>query len=78
MQASRELSIFLTLALGVAIGKVKIKGFSLGSVTGVLLMRVLVGQLDLVIYLGSRHCAADELKGDGDLVNLYRPFIKND
>ena len=49
MQASRELSIFLTLALGVALGKVKIKDFSLGSVTGVLPMGVLVGQLDLVI-----------------------------
>lgn len=49
MQASPELAIFLTLALGVALGKIKIKGFSLGSVTGVLLMGVLVGQLDLVI-----------------------------
>lgn len=49
MQASPELAIFLTLALGVALGKVKIKGFSLGSVTGVLLMGVLIGQLDLVI-----------------------------
>lgn len=49
MQASPELAIFLTLALGVALGRVKIKGFSLGSVTGVLLMGVLVGQLDLVI-----------------------------
>lgn len=49
MQASPELAIFLTLALGVAIGKVKIKGFSLGSVTGVLLMGVLIGQLHLVI-----------------------------
>lgn len=49
MQKSPELAIFLTLALGFAIGKVKIKGFSLGSVTGVLLMGVLVGQLDIVI-----------------------------
>ncbi|MBD8347292.1 aspartate-alanine antiporter [Dysgonomonas sp. HGC4] len=49
MQAAPELAIFLTLALGVALGKIKIKGFSLGSVTGVLLMGVLVGQLDLVI-----------------------------
>lgn len=49
LQASPELAIFLTLALGVALGKIKIKGFSLGSVTGVLLMGVLVGQLDLVI-----------------------------
>lgn len=49
IKSSPELAIFLTLALGVAIGKVKIKSFSLGSVTGVLLMGVLVGQLDLSI-----------------------------
>lgn len=49
IKSSPELAIFLTLALGVAIGKVKIKSFSLGSVTGVLLMGVLVGQLDLTI-----------------------------
>ncbi|WP_018109033.1 aspartate-alanine antiporter [Bacteroides propionicifaciens] len=49
IQNSPELGIFLTLALGVWIGKIKIKSFSLGSVTGVLLMGVLVGQLDLTI-----------------------------
>ena len=49
MQASPELAIFLTLALGFAIGQVKIKGFGLGPVTGVLLMGVLIGQLDIVI-----------------------------
>jgi len=49
MQASPELAIFLTLALGFAIGQIKIKGFSLGPVTGVLLMGVLIGQLNIVI-----------------------------
>jgi len=49
MQNSPELAIFLTLALGFAIGQIKIKGFGLGSVTGVLLMGVLVGQLGIVI-----------------------------
>lgn len=49
MQNSPELAIFLTLALGFFIGKIKIKGFSLGSVTGVLLMGVLVGQLDITV-----------------------------
>ncbi len=44
-----ELAIFLTLALGFAVGQIKIKGFSLGSVTGVLLMGVLIGQLNLTI-----------------------------
>lgn len=49
LQGTPELAIFLTLALGFAIGRIKIKGFSLGSVTGVLLMGVLVGQLGIVI-----------------------------
>ncbi len=49
MQGTPELAIFLTLALGVALGRIKIKKFSLGSVTGVLLMGVLVGQLNLTI-----------------------------
>jgi putative transport protein len=49
LQGSPELAIFLTLALGFAIGQIKIKGFSLGSVTGVLLMGVLIGQLDISI-----------------------------
>ncbi len=49
MQNSPELAIFLTLALGFAVGRIKIKGFSLGSVTGVLLMGVLVGQLGITV-----------------------------
>lgn len=49
IKSSPELAIFLTLALGVAIGKIKIKSFSLGSVTGVLLMGVLIGQLNISI-----------------------------
>lgn len=44
-----ELSIFLTLALGFALAKVKIKSFSLGAVTSVLLMGILVGQLGISI-----------------------------
>lgn len=49
LQNSPELAIFLTLALGFAVGKVKIKGFSLGAVTGVLLVGVLIGQLQISI-----------------------------
>jgi len=49
LQNSPELAIFLTLALGFAVGQIKIKGFGLGSVTGVLLMGVLIGQLDIVV-----------------------------
>ena len=39
-----ELAIFLTIAAGFWIGKMKIKQFSLGIVTSVLLVGVLVGQ----------------------------------
>ncbi|NDW09620.1 aspartate-alanine antiporter [Dysgonomonas sp. 520] len=49
MQDSPELAVFLTLALGFAVGQIKIKGFGLGSVTGVLLMGVVIGQLDIVV-----------------------------
>ncbi len=44
-----ELAIFLTLSLGYFIGKFKIGSFSLGTVTSVLLVGVLIGQLDIVI-----------------------------
>ncbi len=44
-----ELAIFITLALGFALGRIKIGSFSLGPVTGVLLMGVVVGQLNLDI-----------------------------
>ncbi len=49
IQGSPELAIFLALGLGVGLGKINIKGFSLGSVTGVLLMGILVGQMHLEI-----------------------------
>ena len=42
-----ELAIFLTIAVGFWIGKMKIKQFSLGIVTSVLLVGVLVGQLNI-------------------------------
>ena len=42
-----ELAIFLTLALGFLIGRVKIGGFSFGTVVGTLLAGVLVGQLNV-------------------------------
>lgn len=44
-----ELAIFLTLALGYFIGGLKIGKFSLGTVTGVLLMGVLIGQMNIII-----------------------------
>lgn len=44
-----ELAIFLTLAFGFWIGKFKIGKFSLGTVTSVLLVGVLIGQLHIDI-----------------------------
>lgn len=44
-----EMAIFLTLGVGFWIGKLKYKTFSLGTVTSVLLVGVLVGQMDISI-----------------------------
>lgn len=41
--------LFLTLGVGFYIGQLKFKGFSLGTVTAVLLVGVLVGQMDIQI-----------------------------
>ncbi len=48
-RAHPELAIFFTLFLGFWIGKLKIGKFSLGTVTSVLLVGVLVGQLNIPI-----------------------------
>jgi len=44
-----ELAIFLTLGIGYWVGGLKFGKFSLGSVTGVLLAGVLIGQMDITI-----------------------------
>jgi putative transport protein len=44
-----ELAIFLTLALGFAIGRLRIGWFSLGTVVGTLLAGVVVGQLGIQV-----------------------------
>jgi putative transport protein len=44
-----ELAIFLTLALGFYIGRLKVGGFSIGPVTGVLLTGLAIGQIGLPI-----------------------------
>lgn len=49
LRSHPELAIFLTLAIGFWIGKIKIGGFGLGIVTSVLLVGVLVGQLDIPV-----------------------------
>ena len=47
LRAHPELAIYLTLGLGFLIGRIQVKGFSLGIVTSVLLVGVLVGQLQI-------------------------------
>lgn len=47
LRAHPELAIYLTLGLGFLVGRVHIKGFSLGVVTSVLLVGVVVGQLQI-------------------------------
>jgi len=47
LRENPELAIFLTLAIGFVIGRVRIGSFSLGNVVGTLLGGVLVGQLDI-------------------------------
>ena len=42
-----ELAVFLTLAIGFALGRLRIGSFRLGNVVGTLLAGVLVGQLDI-------------------------------
>ena len=49
LREHQELAIFLTLALGFFIGRLKIGSFSLGVVVGTLLAGVLVGQLDIKV-----------------------------
>jgi putative transport protein len=44
-----ELAVFLTLAIGFYAGRLKIRGCSIGSVTGVLLTGLFIGQVDIPI-----------------------------
>lgn len=44
-----SLAIFLTVGLGFWVGRFKYKSFTLGTVTSVLLIGVLVGQMDIPI-----------------------------
>jgi putative transport protein len=49
LRSHPELVIFLALGLGYFVGAIKIGHFSLGSVTGTLLVAVLIGQLDISV-----------------------------
>lgn len=42
-----SLAVFLTIGLGFLLGKLKVKGIALGTVTSVLIVGVLVGQMDI-------------------------------
>lgn len=48
-RSNPAIPIFLTIGLGFFVGQLKFKGFSLGTVTSVLLIGVLVGQMDIQI-----------------------------
>lgn len=49
LRENSAIAIFLVLGLGFWLGKLKYKSFSLGTVTSVLLVGVLVGQLDIPV-----------------------------
>lgn len=42
LQSHPELALFLTLAIGYAVGKIQIGSFKVGSVTGVLITGVII------------------------------------
>src|SRR5262245_5320679 len=49
LRANPELAVFLTLALGFVLGKLRIGSFRLGNVVGTLLAGVLIGQLGIQV-----------------------------
>jgi putative transport protein len=49
LRAYPELTVFFALAVGFAVGPLKLWGFSLGSVTATLLAGVLIGQLGITV-----------------------------
>src|SRR5262245_56645498 len=49
LQQNPELAIFLALSIGFAVGRIKVGGFSLGTVVGTLFAGVLIGQLDIKV-----------------------------
>ena len=44
-----ELAVFLVLAMGFVLGRIRVGGFTRGNVVGTLLAGVLVGQLDIQV-----------------------------
>ena len=58
-----ELAIFLVLALGYALGRIRIGSFQLGTVVGVLVAGIVIGQLRIEV--------ANELKDTFFLLFLF-------
>jgi len=44
-----EIAVFLAIALGILLGRIKLGSFHLGSVAGALLMGLLIGQIGLQV-----------------------------
>src|SRR5882672_9208592 len=49
LKSAPEIALFAALFLGCALGRVKIKGFSLGGVAGSLIVALAIGQLDVTL-----------------------------
>ena len=49
LKSAPEIALFTALFLGCALGRVKIKGFSLGGVAGSLIVALVIGQLDVTL-----------------------------
>ncbi len=49
LNSAPEIALFAALFLGCALGKVKVKGFSLGGVAGSLIVALIIGQLDVTL-----------------------------
>jgi putative transport protein len=52
LRTDPEIAVFLAIALGVFIGRIRIGSFHLGSVAGALLMGLLIGQIGLEVPAG--------------------------
>ncbi|HEY6555013.1 MAG TPA: hypothetical protein VI669_16780 [Vicinamibacteria bacterium] len=48
-QSYPEIAIFLALATGYALGKLKIRGFGLGTTASVLLVAMVLGQIEIAV-----------------------------
>ena len=68
-----ELAIFLTLFAGFWLGRLKIGKFSLGTVTSVLLVGVLVGQLNITVD-GPMKARSEERRVGKECRSRWSPY----